>query len=488
MNLAKFGVGLLFLGTIIAGVFIVFLPNKQQSDFGSTNQVVQPQITQRSAEDLTYAQELRTLTAQNKVLRDELRVQQQTSAQELAQMRQTVDRLNKDLTSSSESQKESIAQQIATISERNEALSAQNQALTEKLTELDELAKRPVESSISIDDIKSEVAQMINSALSESTVAIPPIVAEPVIEKPSRVRITPYSGYRIASSDQKESDLSIFDQVSSFGDNVFQSGGQSRQAQSATSNTTVKHSTPVEPPRIFPVYTLPVTTMLSDATLMTPLIGRIPFQQNVNNPFKFQLVLGKENLAANGHKIPGVAKMLASGYVVGNREQSCVRGSINVLTFIFEDGRISTIGDARNTDPYNGLGYLADAWGKPCIRGEYINNGSDYLKSRSLAAFLSGLANAYGQAQFKYERDGSGATMAVLDGNAYQFAAAQGIGSTAEEIASYVRDRAIDAFDVVYVPQAQKVQIFIEEQVEIDYDKDARKISYLSEQNGVSYD
>ena len=37
----------------------------------------------------------------------------------------------------------------------------------------------------------------------------------------------------------------------------------------------------------------------------------------------------------------------------------------------------------------------------------------------------------------------------------------------------------MDAFDVVYVPQAHKVQIILEQQIDIDYDTQARKVSYL---------
>ena len=203
--------------------------------------------------------------------------------------------------------------------------------------------------------------------------------------------------------------------------------------------------------------------MLNGAVTLTPLVGRVPVGGNVNDPFKFQVELGAANLAANGHRIPGVAKVIAAGTVIGNREQSCVRGSINVLTFIFADGRIHTVDSGNgNNNATGGLGYIADPWGKPCIRGEYINNGSEYLSSRAGAAFLEGLANAYGNAQLRR--------------------------TTAAEIADYVRERAMDAFDVIYVPQAQKVQIILEQQVNIDYDMAGRKVSYAKETRKVNHD
>ena len=229
--------------------------------------------------------------------------------------------------------------------------------------------------------------------------------------------------------------------------------------------------------------------MLNGAVTLTPLVGRVPVGGNVNDPFKFQVELGAANLAANGHRIPGVAKVIAAGTVIGNREQSCVRGSINVLTFIFADGRIHTVDSGNgNNNATGGLGYIADPWGKPCIRGEYINNGSEYLSSRAGAAFLEGLANAYGNAQLRRTTDGNGLRETYVSGNTYQFAAAQGVSSTAAEIADYVRERAMDAFDVIYVPQAQKVQIILEQQVNIDYDMAGRKVSYAKETRKVNHD
>ena len=266
--------------------------------------------------------------------------------------------------------------------------------------------------------------------------------------------------------------------------NVFTSGNNVFNGSGAGQGSTVQ-----QPPQtVWPVYTLPVTTMLNGAVTLTPLVGRVPVGGNVNDPFKFQVELGAANLAANGHRIPGVAKVIAAGTVIGNREQSCVRGSINVLTFIFADGRIHTVGGGNSDSASSGLGYLADPWGKPCIRGEYINNGSEYLSSRAGAAFLEGLANAYGNAQLRRTTDGNGLRETYVSGNTYQFAAAQGVSSTAAEIADYVRERAMDAFDVIYVPQAQKVQIILEQQVNIDYDMAGRKVSYAKEKRTVNHD
>ena len=141
---------------------------------------------------------------------------------------------------------------------------------------------------------------------------------------------------------------------------------------------------------VFPVYTLPPNAVLSNALLVTPIIGRVPLPNRngrVEDPFFFKVEIGGANLAANGHQIPGVAKMIASGYATGIRDQQCVRGYIDSLTFIFIDGRIVNQGKASGEGASSGdvLGYLSDPWGKPCIHGRYINNADSYLRSRGTA-------------------------------------------------------------------------------------------------------
>ena len=39
---------------------------------------------------------------------------------------------------------------------------------------------------------------------------------------------------------------------------------------------------------------------------MTALVGRVPIQGQVRDPMPFKVITGKENLAANGLRIPGI--------------------------------------------------------------------------------------------------------------------------------------------------------------------------------------
>lgn len=235
---------------------------------------------------------------------------------------------------------------------------------------------------------------------------------------------------------------------------------------------------------VFPVYTLPQNTILADAVLLTPMIGRVPLgRQTLNDPYFFRVEIGPENLAANGHRIPGVAKMIAGGYATGVREQQCARGYIDSLTFIFVDGTIVEHGAASGQGASNGqaIGWLSDPWGKPCIRGKYIDNASQYIKSRGAAAFLEAAAEGLAQGQVSYGRDSEGGLSAMLSGDVWQFVFGRGVSGTAAEYAKYVQERTANAIDVIYVEQGQSVQIMLDKQIPIDYDAKARKVNYYTE-------
>jgi len=242
--------------------------------------------------------------------------------------------------------------------------------------------------------------------------------------------------------------------------------------------------------KIIPVYTLHSASMLTDSVAVTPIIGRVPNSGSVTDPFRFRITTGGTNLMANGHQVPGVKSAIWSGYAIGVREESCVRGYLDTVSFVFEDGRIVTQTSGKrnrisSSKPVSeSLGYLADPYGKQCLTGTLINNASQYLKGRTGAAFLEGMAAAYAQAQTTVRDYGTGGVGSYVDGDVYQYGLGLGISKSAAELADYVRERQANAFDVVYFPSNQKVQIMVEEQIEIDYDPDGRKVAYFNETGG----
>ena len=233
---------------------------------------------------------------------------------------------------------------------------------------------------------------------------------------------------------------------------------------------------------VIPVYTIPDAATLVNNSTMTPLVGRVPVRGQLRDPFRFKLITGSTNLATNGHRIPGIVNAVWTGYAVGLREQSCVRAYIDTVTFTFQDGRIHTVNQGKGDDEAvadvtDNLGYVTDLRGNPCIQGQYFNNARQYLAGRGIASFLDGLAKAYSRSQVTIERTDDG-ILAYVDGDVYEYAAGQGLSGATGEIADYIRERAVDAFDVVYVPPGINVQIFVETEIPIDYDTLGRRLHY----------
>ena len=476
MKLAKIIMIGFFMLMISVAALVIFLGGHQAPTTGARSVTM---TSEKSGEDLSYAQEIRTLTAKLKGFSEQMRGLKEQSEREKQALRQQIRNLqNAQKTKQSSDKQQDLALQLQLLENRNNDLGQKNVDLQTQIADIEQRLKAitagGAASSVNAEKIEAVVDDPLQGGqdnLDTSYVVSGDETLQSHLDRPDpgRVHHRPY-GAEVEAGHE-----GLLDQVS-----ALTSSEENPFTVPGTQNAK-------KPQTVFPIYTLPVTTMLTDSTLLTPLVGRVPFGGNVNDPFKFQVVLGADNLAANGHRIPGVAKVIAAGTAIGNREQSCVRAAVHTMTFIFEDGRISTVDEGGNGggSGVTGLAYLADPWGKACIRGQYINNASDYLKSRSMAAFLEGLASAYSQAQLTYDNDSNGLRSAYVSGNSYSYAASQGIGKTANEIADYVRERAADAFDVVYVPQAQQVQLIIEQQINIDYDKNARKLSYIKADRGI---
>ena len=67
-----------------------------------------------------------------------------------------------------------------------------------------------------------------------------------------------------------------------------------------------------------PVYTVPRNSTLVGSTGMTALIGRIPVKGNVDDPYPFKVIVGSDNLAANGLDMPGLDGMIFTGHAIGD--------------------------------------------------------------------------------------------------------------------------------------------------------------------------
>ncbi|PJG84809.1 TIGR03752 family integrating conjugative element protein [Conservatibacter flavescens] len=220
-------------------------------------------------------------------------------------------------------------------------------------------------------------------------------------------------------------------------------------------------------------YTIPENSTLMGSTSMTALLGRIPIGNSVNDPYPFKVIIGRDNLIANGIELPDIEQAIVSGTATGDWTLSCVRGNVKSLTFVFSDGRIVTSGK-NNSET---IGWLSDPHGIPCIPGERKTNAPEYLGTHFLLAAAGAAAQGYSQAQTTTVVDGN-AVVGAVTGQQGKYVVGQALGQGIQETANWFKERYGQNFDAVYVPPGHAVAIHIDKAIEIDYDLDGRKVKY----------
>jgi integrating conjugative element protein (TIGR03752 family) len=158
-----------------------------------------------------------------------------------------------------------------------------------------------------------------------------------------------------------------------------------------------------------PVYTIPTNSILS-GRLITGLVGRIPLDGQVTDPFRFSIKIINKSFYANRHANNVLQDVIASGTASGDLRLSCVRASIDSITFIFEDG---TISDHKISD----IGFITNEYGFPCIKGELITDAAQYLMTTSFLSGLSSAAKATSEAQKTVTSNGNGSSSSSVTGS-----------------------------------------------------------------------
>jgi len=236
-----------------------------------------------------------------------------------------------------------------------------------------------------------------------------------------------------------------------------------------------------------PVYTVPRNSTLLGSVAWTALVGRIPVKGIVQDPMKFKALVGRENLAANGIRIPGLNGMVFSGVATGDWTLSCVSGQVNSVTFIFDDGTINTVSaddKGRQGNQQGNLGWISDHRGYPCVSGTRITNAYQFLAGRVGLLAMKAAAEAAATAETTTtvaEETGTAATNVTGDVGTYTIGKAVSGGS--EEIAQWLEERQSQSFDVVYAKPGVEIAIHLDMEIPIDYDPQARRVSYANQTN-----
>lgn len=241
--------------------------------------------------------------------------------------------------------------------------------------------------------------------------------------------------------------------------------------------------------QVKPTYTVPSNATLMGSVAMTALIGRIPIDGTVNDPYPFKVLIGADNLTANGIDLPEVAGAVVSGTASGDWTLSCVRGQIRSITFVFQDGTIRTLpGDSRDESVgqsqsksnhgQEGLGWISDQHGIPCVSGKRRSNAQQYLGSQALitAAGVGAASLIKSDSTTLYAGNGGGAmgTVGISGGEAMNRLLASGV----QDISQWVNKLYGQAFAAVYVEPGARVAVHIEQPLTLDYDPQGRKVDH----------
>ena len=233
-----------------------------------------------------------------------------------------------------------------------------------------------------------------------------------------------------------------------------------------------------------PVYTVPRNATLIGSTGMTALVGRVPIQGQVRDPMPFKVITGKDNLAANGLRIPGIEGMIWSGTAIGDWTLSCVTGKLESVTFVFEDGTIQTLssddnqlgGSSGNSD--RPLGWISDARGIPCITGERKTNAPAFLTQRIGVMALEAAGEAAAQAETTTLINDSGSATSVVSGETGKYVLGKTLSGGSDEVAQWLRERQAQSFDAVFVPAGVELAIHVDHELPIDLHSNGRKLHH----------
>ena len=230
------------------------------------------------------------------------------------------------------------------------------------------------------------------------------------------------------------------------------------------------------------VYTVPTNSTLIGSVAMTALIGRVPVDGTVTDPFPFKILVGSDNLTANGIDIPDVAGAVISGTASGDWTLSCVRGHVRSITFVFHDGTIRTIPEDRDGkqrgNEREGLGWISDPYGIPCVSGMRRSNAQQYLGSQALitaaGAGLAALIDSDSGQMSYVGADGSIGSVGISGNEAAGRILAGGV----RDMADWVNKLYGEAFAAVYVRPGAKVAVHLEKPLEIDFDPEGRRVDH----------
>lgn len=466
--LFKFVVPALIIGVLV----IIFAQPRQPSD--AQRAAAELMLTQEEARELgiegdTPADTLRTLVGELRHMRTQIKSANDKNDQ--------LSDTNRDLEERSREWEKRMEQTLARANSESDTVKAEAQQLASQMMQMmSELESKA--SSESMPDFP--IGLGLEQEESKSDADIVWIDPSDALETDTQDRVK-NSPFAFPSSFKNPLDGSILDKQQQAAKSSLGSPDDSNEAKSRNDN-------------VDPVFTIAENSTLLGSISMTALIGRVPVDGTVNDPYPFKILLGKDNLAANGIELPEISGAVMSGTAQGDWTLSCVRGQVETITFIFEDGTIRTLpepetiqrnrsssGSQNRNSITGGIGYISDPFGIPCIAGDRKSNAKEYITNNSLiTAAGAAIARIFSSGGNNVQVSAGGTTITDND-QAFNAILQGGVG----DIQDWVGKMYGQAFAAVYVPPHQEIAVHIDREITLDYENFGRKVKHNEEHNEI---
>jgi len=370
-----------------------------------------------------------------------------------------------------------LSAQVETVREQNAQLTDNNSALQKTLgdlkTRFDQLLKQSLstgERTPLLEQLNAHLKRLSNRVRELETAPKPAPVAVPLEEtgdQTALVWIDPLDADAVSLKDPVQSKATPESPLTPW----INEPKPSTQAESTATSTV---NQPPDKPEPIPFYTVPANATLMNATAWTALLGRIPIGGRVQDPWRFKILTGADNLAANGVRIPNLVGMVWSGMAVGDLALRCVSGELYSVTYVFTDGAINTVRNQGNQP----LGWISDDSGIPCVPGELKTNAPSFLATRTFMLALEAGAQAYADAQTTRTVGPLGDSRTTVTEDVGRYALGETLAGGADEARRWFDQRQRQSFDAIFVPPGARLTINVEQEIPIDYRPDGRRVSY----------
>ena len=198
---------------------------------------------------------------------------------------------------------------------------------------------------------------------------------------------------------------------------------------------------------------LPAGSFLS-ATLLSGVYAPVRGSQ----PFPVLLHFNEAALAPNRHRVP-VERCVAIAKAVGDYVSRRAILQLDQLSCTLPDGQVFTSPLA---------GWVSGADGVFGVPGEIIEHTGSFLAKVALSAFIQGGAAGLAQAQTTISTTPLGGTQTSVGGNTAQFAALQGLATTAERMSRFFERQLETLVPVIFVRAGTTGAVVIQNGVTIE--------------------